>query len=295
MKFDRVFIDYFSGSHGNFLEYLCNRYLFDIESARFNPFEKNGTSHVKTPAYLEDRLAEANHYSYHNLPMQSTPQSAVVRIVIDLFYPVVYNSIIRGGATSLDIEQLEFNTLDKLTEDKNKPYRIDIVEQFGIQQNYPRDRLRNLFYAKFNEPQFGIEPASVQRDFALPTFEIPLTAFYDYIKLNSYLGELSKFAGKIGWSYNTDLYPLWSEFMSKNIGYQSYVKCQNIIEKILTNQDYTIECNLLEEAYINSYITSTFNIHSDIVCFNGLYPNNTQDIYNLIINQVRKQRDIQPH
>jgi hypothetical protein len=297
MKYDRVYIDFYGGAHGHFLEYVVNRYLLNVASADFTPFVPSGASHQTTPAYQEDRKAFSDHYSPFNLTIAGK-NNLIVQIHVDLFYPVLYNSILRAGDVSLDIDNLELDTLDKLCHKKHRPLKTTIISTLGEQKNYPRKALRNIFYSKFIEKKFGVEEINRFLDYKQDVYVFPFSAFYDYGQFVEQLGLLSTKLGKISWNYTTDLSTLWQEFISMNQGYKSYIKCNSIIESIIKNQNKDFSCDLLEEAYINSYITKTFNLYSDIDCFEDKFINNTKEIYQAIVNQInynRKANDIQSH
>lgn len=296
MKFHRLQIDYYGGAHGNFLEYLVNRYVFGIESAKFYPFTEQGTSHVKPQAYIEDRLCESGHYSYNfSLGNLIGNNDGIIRITIDKIYPALYNSLTRAGEINLDIDCLEVNTLAKLSEPKFAVIRQDLIDKLGVLDNYPRSEIRNLFYSAMREPKFGADNMQNWAPLSNDYCEFPISAFYNYIELVHYLGQVSLFAGRIGWNYDSSLYDIWSEFINKNTGYQSYVKCQQIITNMLAGDNIPIECTVLEEAYINFYITDTFNLYSNIDCFTDNYPKTTQELYQAILKQTGINRDIQPH
>ena len=286
MKFDYVLIDFYGGTHGNFLEFVLNKYILEIESANFTPFTETGTSHIKTLAYNEDKRFICNHYSFNDVEIPAG-NNAVIQILSDKYS--IYNSVLRAGDVPLDIKNLEYNTLEKLTHKKNHPYAQDIVRQMGERVDYPRSRLRNIFYAKFNE-QKELKKLQNFKDHGLPTFEFPVSSLNDFNNFVNYIGKISIFVGKIGWEYKVNLYDLWSQFINKNYGFHSFNKCNKIIKNILTATDSNFECDLIEEAYINSYITDAFNIHDDITFEMDIYPNNTKDIYYLIMDKIKKQR-----
>ena len=49
---EKIYIDFIGGSHGNFLEFVCNVFIAKIKTANFLPFNSAGASHNKQ--YLED-------------------------------------------------------------------------------------------------------------------------------------------------------------------------------------------------------------------------------------------------
>ena len=290
---DHLIIDYYGGAHGNFLERVCNRFLFDIESAQFSPFVESGASHLTTDAYIEDRKAVSDHYTFFDDPYPETPlkNTIVVNIFVDLPYQILYNSVLRAGDTPLDICTLEFDTLSKLTNPKHSVFRQTIIDEQGELVDYPREYLRNLFYSKFSESKYSTDVMNKFRDTDAQNYIFNASSFYDFQTFIKELGMLAKQMGKAGWTYNSELIALWDEFIQRNQGHHSYKKCHKIIDAILKNEYLEFECDLIEEAYINYYISKTFNVYDEISCFSADYPKNTQIIYSEIMNKISKHRN----
>jgi hypothetical protein len=57
----QVSIDFVAGSHGNFLEFVCNKFLGKLD-INFSPFNAAGASHIKSQSFLKNRLFVADHY-----------------------------------------------------------------------------------------------------------------------------------------------------------------------------------------------------------------------------------------
>jgi len=75
---------------------------------------------------------------------------------------------------------------------------------------------------------------------------------------------------------------LWHEFIKRNTGFSTYVKCNCILEKIYSNQSYEIDLNWKEQAYINLVLSKVFRIHDGRLFSDSAYPNNTRDIYRIV-------------
>ena len=54
-----IYIDFQGGAHGNYLEYVCNRFLANIET-NASPFDSLGASHIKK--YATPKQFSAWHY-----------------------------------------------------------------------------------------------------------------------------------------------------------------------------------------------------------------------------------------
>jgi len=295
MHFDRVYIDFHSGTHGHFLEYLCNRYLADLSTANFNPFTKFGTSHVRPSDYLEDRKFKCGHFEDSGLIKDN---DAVIRIVVDDFYYVaVYNFLVRTNDTPLlDLNNLETDALNNCVDNFGfGDFKKFLIDTHGEDlKNLPRAILRSYLYAKLNSPNMqDCSRFNKFSDLGVPVFEFPISVFYNYNKLVSRIGELSGFLGKIGWGYQESMFQLWQEFMAKNAGWASHCKCESILLAILSKSSQPLKCNILEEAWINIYLTKTFGIHDHIPSFSSnVYPTDTLQLYESIENQIKINRNI---
>jgi hypothetical protein len=223
-----------------------------------------------------------------------TPESGVIRIQVDDYYTILYNGLYRAADVTIDFDELEVDTLEKLNPKKFIYLKQSILNDLGEHKNYNRSDLRNMFYSSFIYDNLGVDQYNNFNQIDNPVYNFPVSTIYNYNKFVEQLGQISTFAGKQGWNYcHDELYPIWNEFIQRNQGYQSYKKCQQIIEHILNASNIDIKCNIIEEAYINSFITRTFNLYDGIACFDeNVYPTNTRDIHNLITNQVRKNRDL---
>ena len=80
-----ILLDFYSGSHGHFLEYLINVYIFQCPLVdKF--FTNLGTSHGirNSSNYMNSRLIVAGHYSEFNIPIADP--TSVVRIQLNSDY-----------------------------------------------------------------------------------------------------------------------------------------------------------------------------------------------------------------
>jgi len=113
----KIYIDFVGGSHGNFLEFMCNVFIAGIKTADPSPFDRAGASHNKR--YLEDRRFVCDHYTTYN---QSLCSKKVIQIQIDIddLLPLQCISLLRAGDYNINPDALEIDTYHKLN---NKDYR----------------------------------------------------------------------------------------------------------------------------------------------------------------------------
>jgi len=130
-----IHIDFQGGSHGNYLEFICNT-IAGVKIKDELPFTKHGTAHKKL--YDSEKVFHCGHYSYFKEPFIYKKIISVQFAIEDLLQ-IQQISLLRAGEYNYDNDQLEINTFNKLN---NKHYRwvLDtIVSNFfhnQIQESY---------------------------------------------------------------------------------------------------------------------------------------------------------------
>jgi hypothetical protein len=104
-------IDFIGGSHGNYLEFVCNRFLAGIPTLSETPFDSTGASHSKT--YLTEKKFACAHYSTEGLHLKDDQVVSIQYRDEDLL-PLQLVSLLRAGNFGIDPDQLEINTYNKL-------------------------------------------------------------------------------------------------------------------------------------------------------------------------------------
>lgn len=124
-----IAIDFQGGQHGNYLEFVCNKFLAGVKTDGL-PFNQHGAAHFKK--YLGPKKFIAHHY-FEYLGKRTTPTSGKIisiRINVDDLLPLASISLLRAGDHGLDNNKLHINTYNKLN---NVYYRwvLDtIIEKF---------------------------------------------------------------------------------------------------------------------------------------------------------------------
>jgi hypothetical protein len=108
-----IYIDFQGGAHGNYLEFVCNKFLAKVDSASA-PFNSLGASHSKQ--YTSDTAFKAWHYFEYCGEKTEFENSKIISIQInyDDLLPLSSVSSLRAGDRNIDNNQLEFNTYGKL-------------------------------------------------------------------------------------------------------------------------------------------------------------------------------------
>jgi len=126
-----ISIDFLPGSHGNFLEFICNKFLGNVSTAQSTPFNLHGASHKKQ--YLEQQIFFCNHYSIYNIPLENCPVISV-RINSRDLLPLQSISLLRASQDSIDADTLEHDTYNKLNTSDYKWVLDNLVTGFFTNQ-----------------------------------------------------------------------------------------------------------------------------------------------------------------
>lgn len=262
-------IDFHGGTHGNFLEYIVNTQIFKTPESETSIFTPNrGSSHEADDTYQQHREVTCGHFSDNAQGKEDDPKyvgfqygndDKIIRIVIDQqtdkqFFIALTNLLHRTSGATFDQH----------------------MNQIPESVRNDRKLLRNNLYSKINERQRYCNLFPMFNRVWLPTFDFNFDAFFSYTSFCKELYKLSKWLDKEFVPSNR-LYALWSEFIEKNQGYASYIKCDKVMQDILSNTDSKIDCTVLEEAWLN-YLLSKFGVYSNVL--DQLeYPTNAQEIY----------------
>jgi hypothetical protein len=269
-QYPLILLDFHSGSHGHFLEYVVNTYIFSGHRVD-NLITDLGTCHnaVKNTDYQHTRRIRCGHYSEFGL---ATPKfSQVVTISVGgQFANICYqiNVECRAG----DIPQ----------EKKKQTIPESIRNSAG--------QLRNNYYSKFLDPSLGYPaPNNLQQQWKsknIPVFDVPMHALYSLTDFYSVLHNLANF---LNHTFNPDpsLAQLWQNFILKNHGVQAYEKAKNLVKHALSNEFVVFEASIIEQALINYYLSQCIGMHDGPLFDSDKYPTTTQQIWQIIQNHIQ--------
>lgn len=133
-----IYIDFQAGSHGNYLEFVCNKFLAGVDCNNL-PFNMLGASHQK--GYLGEEKFQANHYFEFRGKKTSLTNSKIISIQIthDDLLPLSSISLLRAGDYNIDNDELEIDTYHKLNNEDYKWVLKNLIDKFfqtQIQQSY---------------------------------------------------------------------------------------------------------------------------------------------------------------
>lgn len=268
-------IDFFGSTHGHFLEYVTNVYIMQTTPSLSSIFKPpTYSAHAPDENYLNNRLIKCGHYSdpYYNLVINET--DIIIRIVFNMeendnmFFIALTNLMHKAGDAGFEKQMLSID--EKI---RNNP-----VE------------LRNNWYSKFNERRVFIASYKDFKTVTNPVFEFPFSAFFSFRDFCVSLSNLATFLNQTFFP-DQSLYTLWSTFINVNQGWQSYVKCNNLLNDIFANEDTLIDCTVVEQGWINYNLSKICRLYDGVMFDQAIYPSNTQIVHSIIAEHISKLRN----
>ena len=125
-----IYIDFQGGAHGNYLEFVCNKFLANVNLNDL-PFNNLGASHNKQ--YKSEKQFQNGHYSSgRGTKLIEFFDSKVISIQInhDDLLPLQSVSLLRAGDHNIDNDQLEINTYHKLNNDDHRDTLNNLIDSF---------------------------------------------------------------------------------------------------------------------------------------------------------------------
>jgi hypothetical protein len=278
-------IDFFGGLHGNYLELAVNFWIDQNKSYDINlpQFDDIGACHVKNQSATYKPITTAAHYSFGQHKFNSL--DLVVRIVPaeqDMLIGIT-NSFLRAGNQTLDIENLDQNTYEKIKcLSKLEAFLNNLIRDHGLQSEYPRHVLRKYFYAMFDSYEHGLGMFTNWTDVD-NYYNFDFRRFFDLSQFYQGLQEIAKFV-KLEFVPTERLAELHKEFLKLNQGYASEQKCNKIIQSVIAGDSVEVKLNIIEEAWLNYKISRAFNLYDVEELCQDSYPNNTNIISQICYN-----------
>jgi len=263
-----ISIDFVPGSHGHFLEYVCNKYIMG-QSIDFNPFNSIGASHAKfdNENYNKNKHFRALHYSIENIDRSDS----VLRITVehDDLLMLTAVTFLRAGDSNINLNDLQHNTYNILSNSKYFSWLVDSLNKSypnlkmsADNPNCPRHILREFFKFGFTHPEQNgliLEYNKLSYPSDIKCFDFSYKSFYNK---QLFYKNLDKIADWVGRTCSLDINDtIWDTFYSKQIfrNYKSH--CNKIINCIANKEGLAIpNLDLLQESYINGVLEKQYNI-----------------------------------
>jgi len=264
-----ILLDFYGGTHGHFLEYIINTYIFPGNRVD-NLLTELGTSHnaVKNVDYGATRIVRCGHYSQLNLSVPD-PECVITISVDSEFENICYqiNVECRSGDIPQEIKQ------------NNIPESI----------RNSKHQLRNAYYSKFSESSLSYQlPTNLTEHWqsrCVPAFNVPMSSLYDFRSFYVVLKNLSNF---LNHTFNPDpgLAILWQKFIDLNHGVNAWTKTTDVVKQSLLNLDQTFESTVIEQALINYHLTKIIGIQDGPLFEHDQYPTHTKQIGDIIQDYI---------
>jgi hypothetical protein len=144
-KYARIFIDFLGGAHGNYLEFICNKF-FNVMPAKlvdFLPFNASGASHNKPESYNTNKVFLGLHSIRKNTVnadkyVEFNKSTSGVIVYIDIapsdLLALSQISLLRSGDEDIDNNCLEINTYNKLNNINYRSVLDNIISSFFTDQ-----------------------------------------------------------------------------------------------------------------------------------------------------------------
>lgn len=222
-------------------------------------FNSLGAAHAVDNNYSKNRQIVCGHYSSNNIKFNKTDQ--VIRIVIDptndvYFFIALTNLMYRAGDVGFEEQLLVIP---------------DSIRQDSI-------AYRNNWYSKFNERHSYSDFYGDFSKISQPAFEFPFESFYSFPEFCKNLNEMAVFLNQTFFP-DKSLFEVWEKFIEMNQGFQSYNKCNTILENIFANRNMAIDCTIIEQGWINYNLSKMCRMYNGSMFEQPQFPTNTQDIY----------------
>lgn len=256
-----IYLDFFSGSHGHFLEYVINTWIFKGPRVS-NIFTDLGTCHLicKDNAYEEHKILTAAHYTEFNI--DCIEPSKVIRINISNDWDNwIYQINVMARAGDIPLEK-------KLSE---TPSQV---------RNVP-NKLRNEWYSKFNIQDHGYPRPTTWRWPQLSAFDFSMKSLFDTVSFYNELYSLSEFL-EITFVPDQALHRLLIQFQNFNHGWQYYAKCKQLVDQTLAGNSVDFASDEISHALINSMLTKCVGIFDGELFDSDRYPENTAKVWNCV-------------
>ena len=267
-------IDFDPGMHGNFLEYICNKYIFNSPVTNL-PFFKSGSSHAINldTNYQQNKQVVCGHYTYFNFNIPAYVDKVVYIKHNPKFDLVLLGNIIHrcygllGNQEDIDPDQILDWHLDFIKNDKTTKEACILKENI---------------YSKLIE-RTHFQPTDVTHTYKSEIFNFD---FGNFFNLTDFLLELQNLSNFFNQTLVVPpvLVDDWKMFIDKNQGYQAYQRVNFLLGKILTNQTEPIEDNFLIHAGINTYLSRIARLHDTELHNVTSYPTTTEQVYKILTN-----------
>jgi hypothetical protein len=261
-----VYLDFFSGSHGHFLEYVINTWLFKGPRVS-NIFTEHGSCHRirNDTEYMAHRIVKSAHYTEFNI-LQNVPNK-LIRININQDWTNwIYQINVMSRAGDIPLEK-------KI---KSTPESVRCSPA----------KLRNEWYAKFNSSVDGYSLPNNWRWSDTAVFEFNMESLFNLVEFYNELYRLAEFL-EITFVPDQELSDLLEEFLTRNQGWQYYKESKRLVHDVIAGNNIEFFSNEISQALINSLLSKSVGIFDGELFDNDSYPTTTCEIWNMVDQHLK--------
>jgi len=264
-------LDFAPGLHGHFLEYVANRFIYNVAEIKDLFMSSGAVDRIKIlEDYQKTKTVSCGHYSAYGLAYDnSSSQRIFIKHNPDLDIVLLTNIYHR----CFDV----------------KTYDLDaqkIIEYHrGVMSGHEDWELKDNWYAKLVERHF--DQTLMYNTGDLPTFNFDFACFFNFTKFVFEIQRLSQFLN-MTLRYDYTLYELWRKFMDYNQGYKLYLKANDILSFVYSNKPHEIPNDWKIHAYINFVLSKSFRIFDGQLHSNSKYPTDTRELYSIIQHHLHE-------
>lgn len=266
-QFDNI-IDFHSASHGHFLEYVINCWIYNGHRID-QPLTDLGTatSILSNARYQDSRMIHCNHFTQRLYPPINRPRlkmrpKKIVRINVSTTagkWILMINSMYRIGDISL-------------------PGSYKVIPDHILSSPA---KLRMDWFSKFVDDENRYDPDHPWEWSDITAFDFPMESIFD---LSTFYHTLSECAVYLEQKFRPDheLYTVWKKFMLMNQGVQIYNKSKQIADLVLGQENHEFDSIEPEQALINVLLSRAVGIHDGPMFTDDIYATNTTEIWKLV-------------
>jgi hypothetical protein len=261
-----IYLDFFSGSHGHFLEYVINTWLFKGPRVQ-NIFTAQGASHGirNNQAYMQHRVVQSAHYTEFGVELKNP--NKLIRISINQNWTNwIYQINVVARAGDIPLEK-------KIT---LVPESVrSVAKQF-----------RNNWYAKFNSLSDGYNCPGDWIRSDIPAFDFPMESLFDPVNFYTELYKLAAFL-ETTFVPDLELSMLLDEFLHQNQGWQYYTKSKHLATAAFAGKKIEFASDEILQALINSILSSAVGVFDGELFDSNNYPTSTLVVSELITQHLQ--------
>ena len=268
-----IALDFAPGLHGHFLEYVINHYV--VRGVKLDSIFLSSGAVDRINMYTEYQNSKAvhcGHYSSFEYPWDTgTEQVIFIRHDPGLDFVLLTNIYYRCHPDAA--HQYDFDA------EKIKQYHRDVMLSDATEEW----QLKSNWFAKLSERDFDHTTCYPQTD--LPVFEFDFACFFDFVKFIKELQQISEFVN-LTFVYDSSLYDLWEEFLSRNQGYKLYTEANNIVAHACADRPCVIPNDWKLHAYLNYAMSKSFRLCDGVLHSDQPYPTDARELYKIITQHL---------